>query len=135
MRKMAVLGSLEGFTVEAAVLTPIALGYLLWRTADGSLDFTSVSTQTRWLLVAAGPVTAIPLLLFAAGARRLRFSLLGVLQYLSPTLQWLSGILVFHEAFEPHKAVGFGFIWLALILYAAESLWFGWWQSRAAAAG
>jgi chloramphenicol-sensitive protein RarD len=131
LRKTATLGALEGFAVEAAVLTPIALGYLFWRSADGSLDFVTVPTQTRWLLVAAGPVTAIPLLLFAAGARRLPFSLLGVLQYLAPTLQWLSGIFIFHEAFDPHKAIGFGFIWLALLLYGAESLWFGWWQSRA----
>jgi chloramphenicol-sensitive protein RarD len=135
LRKTATLGALEGFAVEAAVLTPIALGYLIWRYADGSLDFAGAPAQTRWLLVAAGPVTTVPLLLFAAAARRLPFSLLGVLQYLAPTLQWLSGIFIFHEAFDPLKAIGFGFIWLALVLYAAESLWFGWWQARAATLG
>ncbi len=134
LRKTAALGSLEGFAVEAAVLTPVALGYLLWQTADGSLGFSAAPTSTRWLLVAAGPVTTIPLLLFAAGARRIPLTMLGLLQYLAPTLQWLSGIFVFQEAFDPRKAIGFGFIWLALLLYAAESLWFGWWQSRSAAA-
>ncbi|HYA66513.1 MAG TPA: EamA family transporter RarD [Burkholderiaceae bacterium] len=130
LRKTAALGALEGFSVEAAVLTPLALAYLIWMSRSGGLEFSSGSTQIRWLLVAAGPVTTVPLLLFAAGARRISFSLLGILQYLAPTLQWLSGIFVFREAFEPAKAVGFGFIWLALVLYAIEGVWFGWQQQR-----
>ena len=130
LRKTAALGALEGFSVEAAVLTPLALAYLLWMARTGGLGFSSASTQLRWLLVAAGPVTAIPLLLFAAGARRISFSLLGILQYLAPTLQWLSGIFVFREPFEASKAIGFGFIWLALLLYAIEGVWFGWQRQR-----
>jgi chloramphenicol-sensitive protein RarD len=130
LRKTASLGALEGFTVEAAVLTPIAMGYLAWEQAQGSVGFSHASSALRILLVGAGPVTAIPLLLFAAGARRIPFSLLGVLQYLAPTIQWLSGIFFFREPFDPHKSVGFGLIWLALLLYAAESLWFGRWVSR-----
>jgi len=133
LRKTAALGALEGFTIEAALLTPLALGYLLWLAANGNLGFLNSSTQVRWLLVAAGPVTTVPLLLFAAGARRISFSLLGVLQYLAPTLQWLTGIFFFHEPFDPHKAIGFGFIWLALLLFAAEGAWFGWQRARYAA--
>jgi len=133
LRKTAALGAMEGFAVEAALLTPVALAYLLWLAADGALGFAGAAPQIRWLLVAAGPVTTIPLLLFAAGARRISFSLLGVLQYLAPTLQWLSGIFVFREPFDPHKAVGFGFIWLALLLYALEGAWYGWQRGRAAA--
>jgi chloramphenicol-sensitive protein RarD len=132
LRKTAELGALEGFAVESAFLTPFALGYLLWRDAGGALAFASAADGTRWLLVCAGPVTAIPLLLFAAGARRIPLSTLGVLQYVAPTLQWLSGIFAFHEAFDPHKAVGFACIWVALALYAGEGLWFARWQSRAA---
>ena len=132
LRKTAALGALEGFSVEAAVLTPLALAYLIWEARSAGLGFSSVSMPTRWLLVAAGPVTTIPLLLFAAGARRISFSLLGILQYLAPTLQWLSGIFVFREPFEQSKAVGFGLIWLALLLYAIEGVWFGWQRQRCA---
>lgn len=132
LRKTAALGALEGFSVEAALLAPPALAYLLWAGAGGTLGFASATTHIRWLLVGAGPVTAIPLLLFAAGARRISFSLLGVLQYLAPTLQWLTGIFVFREPFEPAKAAGFGLIWLALALYAAEGAWFGWQRGKCA---
>ena len=134
LRRSAPLGAMEGFAVETAVLAPFALGYLAWLAAQGQLAFGGGAALTTALLVGAGPVTTLPLLLFAAGARRIPFSLLGVLQYLSPTLQWLCGILVFHEAFDPHKAIGFSLIWLALLLYAAESLWFGYAQGRDATA-
>jgi chloramphenicol-sensitive protein RarD len=133
LRRSAALGAIEGFGVETVLLAPIAGAYLYWLAAHGRLEFASASTATRCLLVAAGPVTTVPLLLFAAAARRISFSLLGVLQYLAPTLQWLTGVYLFHEPFDPHKAIGFGFIWLALLLYAAESGWFGWQRARAAA--
>jgi len=126
LRKTAALGALEGFTVETAVLAPLALGYLAWLGAHDTLGFASASPTMRVLLVLAGPATTIPLLLFAAGVRRISFSLMGVLQYLAPTLQWLTGIFLFHEAFEPNKAVGFAMIWLALVLFGGESAWFGW---------
>ncbi len=70
----------------------------------------------------------LPLVLAAARVRRIPFSLTGILQYLAPTLQWLTGIYLFHEAFDPHKAVGFGLIWLAPVVYGAESVWYGWRQ-------
>lgn len=133
LRKTARLGAIEGFTLEAALLAPVALGYLAWLYAHGTLAFPRASTEVRWLLVAAGPVTTVPLVLFAAGARRIPLSLLGVLQYLSPTLQWLLGIYVFGEPFDAREAVGYGLIWLALCLYAAESAWAGWVRSRYAA--
>jgi chloramphenicol-sensitive protein RarD len=134
LRKTAPLGALEGFAVETAVLGPLAAGYLAWLWAHGTLAFAAAAPATRWLLVAAGPITTIPLLLFAAGARRIPFSMLGVLQYLSPTLQWLVGIYAFHEAFDTHKAIGFGFIWVALVVYAGEGAWAGWLRGRSAAA-
>jgi chloramphenicol-sensitive protein RarD len=130
LRKTAPLGALEGFAVETALLTPIALAYLGWLLAQGTLEFSVASPTLCALLIGAGPVTTAPLVLFAAGARRIPFSLLGVLQYVAPTLQWLSGIFVFHEAFNPHKALGFAFIWIALVLYAAEGAWFSWQRAR-----
>ena len=77
--------------------------------------------------VLAGPFTAIPLLLFAAGARRIPMSTLGILQYISPSLQFALGVWVFHEAFEPARLAGFVLIWAALCVYSLE----GWWAVRA----
>jgi chloramphenicol-sensitive protein RarD len=126
LRKTAALGALEGFTVETVLLAPLALGYVAWLAARGTLGFAAAPTHLQLLLVLAGPATTIPLLLFAAGVRRIAFSLTGVLQYLAPTLQWLVGIYVFHETFEPHKAIGFALIWVALLIYAAEGAWVAW---------
>ena len=78
------------------------------------------------LLIAAGPVTAIPLLLFAYGARRIPLSLVGILQYIGPTIQLLLGIYLYNEAFSSTKLIGYGLIWCALGLYSIESLWQAW---------
>jgi len=126
LRKTAPLGALEGFAVETLLLAPLALAYVLWLAAHGTLGFAAAPPHLQVLLVLAGPATTIPLLLFAAGVRRIPFSLTGVLQYLAPTLQWLVGIYVFREAFDPHKAAGFGLIWIALLIYGTESTWFAW---------
>lgn len=126
LRKTAPLGALEGLAVESTVLAPFALAGLLWAASHGQATFPNADAGMQWLLVAAGPITAIPLLLFAAGARRIPFSLLGLLQYFGPTLQLLIGVFVFGESFEPTRALGFGAIWLALAVYSAE----GWWRSR-----
>jgi chloramphenicol-sensitive protein RarD len=78
-------------------------------------------------MMAAGPITAIPLLLFAAGARRIRLSTLGLLQFIAPTLQLLLGIWMFHEPFGGARMWGFVIIWAALALYSAEGLLRSWW--------
>jgi chloramphenicol-sensitive protein RarD len=124
MRKTAALGALEGLSFETMLLFPLAVAYVGWLTAHGDNAFlNTASPGTRWLLAAAGPITAIPLLLFAAGARRLPLSVLGLLQYISPSMQFLLGVWMFHEAFSPLRLVGFLLIWSALALYAAEGLW------------
>ena len=124
MRKTAELGALEGLSFETMLLFPFALGYVVWLTMNGENAFiNTASDTTRWLLVAAGPITAIPLLLFAAGARKIPLSVLGLLQYIGPTIQFALGIFLFHEAFTSGKLVGFLMIWSALALYAAEGLW------------
>jgi chloramphenicol-sensitive protein RarD len=124
MRKTAALGALEGLSFETMVLFPLALGYVIWLSLHGQNSFiNSGADSTRWLLVAAGPITAIPLLLFASGARKIPLSVLGLLQYISPTIQFLLGVWLFHEAFTATRMVGFLLIWSALALYAAEGLW------------
>jgi chloramphenicol-sensitive protein RarD len=123
LRKTAALGALEGLSLETMVLFPLAAGYLVWLTVQGdNLFLTTASDTTRWLLIAAGPLTAIPLLLFANGARQIPLSILGLLQYLSPTLQFLLGVLLFQEAFSAERLVGFVLIWTALLLFGGEGL-------------
>ncbi|VXC23788.1 EamA family transporter RarD [Massilia sp. 9I] len=123
LRKTASLGALEGLSFETMVLFPFALAYVVWLTATGDNAFLNApSDTTRLLLVAAGPTTAIPLLLFATGARKIPLSILGLLQYLSPTLQFLLGVWLFKEHFSSDRLVGFVMIWAALALFAGEGL-------------
>lgn len=122
LRKTAALAALEGLSFETLILFPLAVAYLGWLAYHGQSVFLNAeSDSTRWLLLAAGPTTAIPLLLFAAGARRIPMSVLGMLQYMSPSLQMLLGVWAFHEAFSSARLVGFLFIWSALAIYMLES--------------
>lgn len=126
MRKTAALGALEGLSFETLILFPAAFGYLAWLWLHGESTFVgTASNATRALLAASGPITAIPLLLFAAGARRLPLSSLGLLQYLAPTMQFLLGVWLFNESFGQARLLGFVAIWSALALFAAEGLWAG----------
>ena len=123
MRKVAVLGALEGMSLETMLLAPIAMAALLWGHHSGQLPAHDAHT---WLFfVLSGPVTAIPLLLFAAGARRTTLATMGILQYISPSILALLGVWVYGESFSGPRAVGFGLIWAALVLYSAEGLWAG----------
>ena len=125
LRKVAKLGALEGLTLETLLLSPMAVGLLAWWAWHGQGAMVQGSAATLGWLALAGPLTAIPLLLFAAGARRLPMATLGILQYISPSLQLLLGVWLYGEAFEPARAIGFYLIWLALLLYSADSLWNG----------
>jgi chloramphenicol-sensitive protein RarD len=127
LRKTASLGALEGLSLETFLLFPIALAYLAWLSIGGHNVFLAVPVSTKWLLAAAGPITAIPLLLFAAGARRIPMSTLGLLQYIGPTIQLLIGVWLYHEPFSTARLAGFVVIWAALAVYSAEGLW----QARA----
>ncbi len=122
IRKTAALNSAEGLFLETAVLFLPALGFLILMEMRGSGAFAHTDPTTLLLLAGAGVVTSVPLLLFAAGARRITLTTLGLLQYIAPTLQFLIGVLIFNEPFGPARMVGFGLIWLALVLYSAESL-------------
>jgi len=123
LRKIASLGPLEGLALETALLFPFALGYLGWLGAHGELAFASAPWTLRALLLLSGAVTAVPLLLFTAGARRIPLAQLGVLQYIAPTLQWLLGALLYGEPAAPARIAGFALIWIAIAIYTAEGAW------------
>ena len=129
MRKVAVLGPLEGLALESMLLAPVALLALAFWAHQGSGSFPAPDALTNLWLIAFGPITAVPLLLFAAGARRLPLTTLGLLQYIGPTIQFAIGVWVFREPFTAIRLVGFGCIWLALLLYSAD----GWRSARRAA--
>ncbi len=121
IRKTAPLGALEGLTLENLLLAPVVLPALLWWTfnRNGAL-LQGFSPQVGWLLL-AGPLTAVPLLCFAAAARRLPLATVGMVQYMSPTLQLLLGVWLFHEPFDSRRLLGFVLIWSALALVSADA--------------
>ena len=132
MRKTATLGALEGMSLETMLLAPLAVVALLWAGPSGPGSQWPAHDAHTWLFfLLSGPVTAIPLLLFAAGARREPLSTMGFLQYITPSILALMGVFLYGETFAGPRAVGFVFIWVALALYTAEGLWAG---RRAAAA-
>jgi chloramphenicol-sensitive protein RarD len=123
LRKTATLGALEGLSLETLLLFPLAALALTAMTWNGNSSFIQAPLTSQWLLVAAGPITAIPLLLFAAGARRIPLATLGLLQYITPTIQLLIGIWLYHEPFGGARLLGFATIWMALGLYTLDGLW------------
>ena len=122
IKKTAPLESMHGFGLETAVLFLPALGFLLYRGATGVGAFMQNGTAVTLLLFLAGPVTSIPLLLFGFAARRIPLSMLGFIQYIAPTLQFLLGVFVYHEPFPLSNLVGFSIIWLALLIYSIEGV-------------
>lgn len=123
IRKVVAVESVPGLAVETMLLFPLALGWLLWCEAQGSGAFGHGSALVDGLLIGSGVVTALPLTLFAFGARRIRLSTLGLLQYVGPTLQFLGGVFIFREPFPATRLVGFAIIWSALGIYVADNLW------------
>jgi chloramphenicol-sensitive protein RarD len=120
VKKTAPLGSLHGLTLETGILFLPAMLYLfLVANSGASSDHTPL---TQLLLVGIGVVTAVPLLMFGVAARSIELSLLGILQYIAPTCQFLLGVLVFNEPFTKVRLVGFSFIWAALIIFWVEGV-------------
>lgn len=123
LRKVARLGALEGLALETMMLAPLAMGVLGYLAAQGQGVLVQGDMGAlAWLLV-AGPLTAIPLLLFAAGARRIPMTTLGILQYITPTLLFLLSLWWFHEPLQAARLLGFALIWTALVVYTLEGLW------------
>jgi chloramphenicol-sensitive protein RarD len=120
VKKTAPLGSLFGLSLETGILFLPALGFLVYSNQMGSGAFLHSSTVTDLLLVGAGLVTTVPLLMFASAAQRIPLSMIGIMQYLAPTLQFLIGVLVYHEPFEHTRWIGFSIVWAALVFFWVE---------------
>jgi chloramphenicol-sensitive protein RarD len=120
LRKVTPVEAVEGLWVETAILTPIALGWVLWMQQTGEGGFGRFGLTTDIMLIMGGAVTAIPLLLFTAAAKRLPYSTLGFLQYIAPSIQFLLAVLLFGEALTTAHLLCFGAIWTALIIFASE---------------
>ncbi|MCL4261093.1 MAG: EamA family transporter RarD [Anaerolineales bacterium] len=120
VKKLAPLGSLYGLTFETGILLVPALVYLGVAEAARTGAFLHSGATADWLMVGAGAVTTIPLLLFASAAKQIPLTIVGVLQYLTPTLQFLLGVFVYHELFDRSQLFGFGLIWLALGVFGIE---------------
>jgi chloramphenicol-sensitive protein RarD len=122
VKKTAPLGSLFGLTLETGLVFLPALSYLLFVESTGQGAFGHTNFITFLLLVGAGPVTTLPLLMFASAARRIPLTMVGIMQYIAPTLQFLLGVLIYKEPFTTVRLVGFSLVWIALIFFWAESL-------------
>jgi len=123
LRKTGALGALEGLALEQLILLPVAAVYLGWLALGERSALLGPSAAQSALLVLSGPLSSVPLLLFAAGARRIPLSLVGVLQYISPCLQFLLGVYLWHEPFNQQRLIGYALIWLALVIYSLEGVW------------
>jgi chloramphenicol-sensitive protein RarD len=122
LKKKGPLGSVEGLTVETAILFFPALAWLLFIEREGTGSFGHAPPLTEALLVFSGVATAVPLVFFGAAVRRLTLTTLGLMQYLAPTIQFLLGVFLYKEPFTATRAVGFALIWSGLIVYSAESV-------------
>ena len=125
LRKTAPLDALPGLALETLLLLPFALAYLGWLAQQGQLVFGSLPPLLLATLIGSGIVTTVPLLLFAAGARRISMSDLGIIQYVSPTIQFLLGLFLFGEAFHVSRFIGYGWVWLGVAVYL-----FGIWHQQ-----
>jgi chloramphenicol-sensitive protein RarD len=120
MKKMAPLSSTYGLTLETGIVFIPALAYLIFADVSGQGGFLHISRFVDVLLIISGVLTVIPLLMFASAARQVPLYLMGIMQYIAPTMQFLLGVLVYKEPFNLHQLAGFGFVWLALAIFMIE---------------
>ncbi|MGB0749938.1 MAG: EamA family transporter RarD [Magnetospiraceae bacterium] len=118
LRKMAPAEALVGLAAETILLSPIALGYILWIGGFGESAFGQMGNFTAAMLILSGPITALPLFLFAAAARRLRLATIGLMQFINPSMQFFSAVLLFGEPFAAQDLLSFVCIWVGLGFYA-----------------
>lgn len=122
VRKLVPIDAVSGLTVESMLLAPPALLWLIWLEFDEGGAFASAGWLLDLLIVLSGPITALPLILFVAGARRIRLATVGLLQYIAPTCHLLLALFVFDEVFAWSSLAIFGCIWAALAIYTFDSL-------------
>jgi len=123
VKKLAPLSSLYGLTLETGILFLPALVYLGFVEATGRASFLHTGVGPDLLMIGAGLVTTIPLLLFASAAKQIPLTMIGLLQYLAPTIQFLIGVFIYKEEFDQTRLIGFSLVWLALIIFWAENYW------------
>ena len=121
IRKRVVIGAMPGLFVETALLFPFAMIWMVWLIVAGQASFGTQDMSLALLLLAAGPITVVPLLLFAVAARRLPLTTVGFMQFLAPTLQFLIGIYYGEELTTAHK-ICFGLIWIAVVLFSTDAI-------------
>jgi chloramphenicol-sensitive protein RarD len=128
LKKSLPIGPNQGFFLEILILLAPAIGYVIWLQSHGTGHFMAGSTRDTALLLACGLVTAVPLMIYANGAKLLRLSTIGIMQYIAPTMIFLTAVFVFHEPFGRAKMIAFPMIWLALVIYTTSMIT----QARAA---
>jgi len=121
VKKIVGVPAVEGLVVETAVLMPVALGYVIVGGVVGATTFTTHGGGHALLLMSAGVMTAVPLLAFAGAAARVPLSRLGLMQYVTPTMQFLIGVLVRHEPLPPGRLIGFILVWVALAVFTVDT--------------
>ena len=126
IRKMGDLNAVEGLTLEMLLMLPFILVLFFNLQSDHQLVFGSQGWLVDLKLMTIGIITAVPMLVFIYGVQRISLTSLGVIQYLGPTLQFLSGVFIFHEVIDPNRMLGYGTVWLGLLIFAIEGLY----QSR-----
>ncbi|QEY23854.1 EamA family transporter RarD [Neisseria animalis] len=119
LRKLAPVDALTGMTVETLLMLPFALAYLGYTAIRGELVFGSLNTLQTAVVIGSGAVTVLPLLMFAAGAKRISMSDLGMIQYLSPSMQFFLGLTLFGETFDLQRFTGYAWVWLGIAVYIA----------------
>jgi chloramphenicol-sensitive protein RarD len=122
IKKVAGAGAVESMAVESGVTLLPALAYVVFMQASGTGTFTSLGAGHTLLLVGGGVVTVVPLLAFAAAANRIPLATIGLLQYMTPSLQFVFGVLVFHEQMPPERWLGFAIVWLALVVLTVDGV-------------
>ncbi|MDZ4395487.1 EamA family transporter RarD [Cypionkella sp.] len=120
LKKSLPIGPNQGFFLEVLILLPFAMGYVIWAEVTGSSHFMAGVTSDTALLLACGLVTAVPLMVYANGAKLLRLSTIGIMQYIAPTMIFLTAVFVFGEPFGRGKMIAFPMIWVALVIYTVS---------------
>ena len=123
VKKISPLGSLYGLTLETGLVFIPALGYLIYAQAVGEGAFGHTGVVSDLLMVGSGVVTTIPLLMFASAAKRIPLTMVGIMQYIAPTLQFLIGVLIYKEPFTTTRLIGFSLVWIALIVFWVEGVY------------